>query len=77
MRLGDLIAETVTGADGKWAVMRDLTALGQGPYQLTVRGENIVAVNDVAVGEGGECSGQSNMEYTLSMSLGAEDEVTT
>jgi sialate O-acetylesterase len=75
--LGDLIAETVTGADGKWAVMMDLTALGQGPYQLTVRGENIVAVNDVAVGEVWVCSGQSNMEYNLSMSLGADDEVKT
>lgn len=57
--------ETKAGADGKWKGTLDLSAMAQGPFELTVEGKNKLVVNDVVVGEVWVCSGQSNMEFQL------------
>ncbi len=55
---------TVTGSDGSWKV--DLSKLqAGGPYVLTVKGENTLALQDVYVGDVWLCSGQSNMDFTV------------
>ncbi|HEX8911525.1 MAG TPA: sialate O-acetylesterase [Humisphaera sp.] len=48
------------GADGKWRVNLDPVEAG-GPDELTVAGNNTVAIKDVLVGEVWVGSGQSNM----------------
>src|SRR2546421_5465100 len=48
-------------AKGKWQVTLDPLTVG-GPLTLSITGKNKLAVEDVLVGEGGNCSGQSNMQ---------------
>ncbi len=66
---------TTTNAQGRWRVVLDAEAAG-GPYTLRVRGENMIAVNDVLVGDVWLGSGQSNMEWTVGQSSDAVNEVT-
>ncbi len=51
--------------DGKWKV-RVKTFEAGGPYTVVVRGKNKVVFKDVLLGEVWICSGQSNMDQTLS-----------
>jgi len=69
-------SKTATASkDGNWKVTLDkLTATGQ-PHTLTVSGSNKIELKDVLVGEVWICSGQSNMEWPLQMSLNGKDEV--
>jgi len=46
-----------------------------GPYSLTVTGKNQIALKDVYIGEVWICSGQSNMEWPLRMTTGAEQTI--
>lgn len=58
-------AATVADASGRWRV--DLAPLPatSTPGELVIRGENIVTLNDVVVGEVWLASGQSNMEWPV------------
>ncbi|AKD05388.1 sialate O-acetylesterase [Pontibacter korlensis] len=49
---------------GKWLVNLGKLQAG-GPYEMTVKGENTLTLQDVYVGEVWFCSGQSNMEMTV------------
>jgi sialate O-acetylesterase len=60
-------------AAGAWRVNLPPRAAG-GPLTLTVQGKNTVVCEDVLVGEVWVCSGQSNMEWTVSGSLNPEEE---
>ena len=62
------------GADGRWMVKLPRHEAG-GPFTLTVRGTGTVAFQDVLVGEVWVCSGQSNMEWPVSLALKPEDEI--
>ena len=68
-------ASTVAGADGKWKVVLDLEAEGDGPYVLTVDGKNKLTVLDVLVGQVWFCSGQSNMHFPVQRSSTVAAEV--
>jgi len=57
---------TVAGADGRWMVRLAKMTPG-GPYAMTIAGTNTVQVQDVLVGEVWVGSGQSNMEFTVSV----------
>ena len=61
--------------NGDWMVrLRSLDA--GGPYEITVAGENnTLTVSDVLVGEVWVASGQSNMAWTVSRSMNAEQEI--
>ncbi len=50
---------------GRWSVYLPAQAAG-GPYTLTVRGTNTIALDDILVGDLWFASGQSNMEMPLS-----------
>ena len=52
-------------ANGKWRVNLDLTKLGEGPFELVIKGNNTLTIQDVLVGEVWLCSGQSNMGFKL------------
>lgn len=72
---GDQKKSTEAGDDGRWKVTLDaLTASAEG-QTLTVAGANSVELKDVLIGEVWICSGQSNMEWPLSRSLNAEEEI--
>ncbi len=57
---------TTAGADGRWQVKLAPLKAG-GPHELTIRGDNVVTIADVLVGEVWVASGQSNMERQLGL----------
>jgi sialate O-acetylesterase len=56
----------VAGSDGRWMVRLTKLKAG-GPYDMTIAGSNTIQVHDVLVGEVWVGSGQSNMEFTVSV----------
>jgi sialate O-acetylesterase len=62
--LNKQVKSAVTDKSGKWSLTLGAESAG-GPYILTVRGKNTIAVNDVLIGEVWICSGQSNMEMPI------------
>ena len=54
------------GEDGQWRVTLDPLPANKTPQTLTVSGNNKVTLENVLVGEVWLCSGQSNMEWTVS-----------
>lgn len=71
--LGDATAKAKANDDGKWMVELPAMKAG-GPHTMTVAGTDSVKVTDILVGEVWLCSGQSNMEWTVSRSLNPEEE---
>lgn len=66
---------TITAdAGGTWQIHLGPMDAG-GPYQLTVRGKNVITFNNVMVGEVWVCSGQSNMAWSVRRSQNAEEEI--
>lgn len=67
-------AEAVADADGKWSVkLEGLAPSAEG--EMKISGKNQLAVKNVAVGEVWVGSGQSNMEWRVSSSTNAEQEI--
>ena len=70
--LGDEAASTRADQAGQWRVELPAMKAG-GPYRLAVTGADGTAMaNDVLIGDVWLCSGQSNMELSVSHSLGAD-----
>lgn len=65
--LGDAKAEATASDDGKWSAKLNTPKAG-GPFKLTIEGTNKIEFDDVLVGEVWVCSGQSNMEWSVSQS---------
>jgi sialate O-acetylesterase len=55
---------TVTGADKKWKIKLAPSKAG-GPFNMVLKGNNTITIEDVLIGDVWFCSGQSNMEYEL------------
>ena len=63
---------TVADTKGGWEVLLPPLKAG-GPFELTIKGANVLTVKNILVGEVWLCSGQSNMEWPLVNTLdGAE-----
>lgn len=60
--------------NGKWMVKLAAEKAG-GPFELTITGKNKIIIKDVLVGEVWICSGQSNMEFQVSKTMNAKDEI--
>jgi sialate O-acetylesterase len=72
-----LAGQTATGkadANGRWLATLPALAAG-GPHSLTVTGPQTVEIQDVLVGDVWLCSGQSNMQMSVSGSLNAKEEI--
>lgn len=55
----------IANKQGNWSLMLDSLSAG-GPYKMTIEGSNKIELSDIYVGEVWVCSGQSNMELTIS-----------
>ncbi len=75
VEFGDQVKSTAADSEGRWMVKLDAQSANAKGRKLTVTGENKITLNDVLVGEVWICSGQSNMEWSLSRSLNAKQEV--
>ena len=56
--------EVKSGSDGHWKAKISTPGAG-GPYSVTVKGSEVIVLNDVLCGEVWLCSGQSNMEMPV------------
>jgi len=70
---GGAAASASADKEGRWRVALESMAAG-GPHTLTVVGSNKIQIDDVLIGEVWLCSGQSNMEWTVSRSLNPQEE---
>lgn len=57
-------AQATAGPDGRWQLTLPAQPAG-GPFELEVKGQNIIRLTDVLVGDVWLASGQSNMEWPL------------
>ena len=57
--------ETATPADGKWLITLPAQKAG-GPFEIKITGSNQIILKDILFGDVWLCSGQSNMETTMS-----------
>lgn len=65
---------TATAQGGKWMVRLKPLKAG-GPFTLTIAGKNRIELKNVLVGEVWICGGQSNMQWQLRQTDGAEAEI--
>jgi len=74
VQVGAQTKSTVAAADGSWRVTLDaMPASESTPF--VVKGNNEIALKNVAVGEVYLCSGQSNMEFGILGSTNAQAEI--
>ncbi|BCM88956.1 hypothetical protein IAD21_00798 [Abditibacteriota bacterium] len=66
---------TIAGKDGIWRVVLSPLTSNSTPETLTVTGNNTLNVRDVVVGEVWLCSGQSNMDFSLSRARNGDEEI--
>ncbi|HEU4752601.1 MAG TPA: acetyl esterase, partial [Armatimonadota bacterium] len=66
---------STTAKDGRWMVRLRPLKTSSKPSQMTIRGENAVTIDNVLVGEVWIASGQSNMQWTLRDTVGAEQAI--
>ncbi len=66
-------AEGTAAADGKWTVRIVPPKVG-GPYRVSIDGDQQLELDDVLVGDVWLCTGQSNMEFGLSLENGGAQE---
>lgn len=67
-------ATATADAAGKWQTKLKTPPAG-GPFTVTVKGTNTIEFSDVLSGEVWLCSGQSNMQMTVSSSNNATEEI--
>ena len=70
---GDTVT-TKANKKGEWAVDLPERKSG-GPFELIVKGKNEIILDNILMGDVWICSGQSNMEWQLSASNNAEEEI--
>ncbi len=63
----DELYRAKAGADGRWHLSLPVPAAA-GPHELAINGTQAVTIRDVLIGEVWLCSGQSNMEWPVSLS---------
>jgi sialate O-acetylesterase len=67
-------SSTVADKQGHWETFL-ATGKAGGPFELTVKGDNLLTIKNVLVGEVWLCSGQSNMEWPLINTVDGADTV--
>lgn len=67
-------ATTKTDAEGKWT-LKVATPKAGGPHKLVISGKNMITLENILIGEVWVCSGQSNMQWTVSNSNNSNEEI--
>ena len=67
-------AKATANPAGRWQVSLETPSHGTG-HSLTIRGNNTIALKDIAIGEVWLCAGQSNMGWALGNCFNADNEV--
>ena len=67
-------AKATANEKGRWMVKVGPFEAG-GPHELTIAGKNTLTFKNVLVGEVWVCSGQSNMQWSVSQASGADAEI--
>jgi len=70
----DSAVKTSVGQDGKW-IVRVPTPKASGPHTISIKGNNTIELKNVMLGEVWVCSGQSNMQWTVSNSNNPKEEI--
>lgn len=73
--MGDRTAGAIADSGGQWKVALDLTKQGIQPSEMEISGQNRIVLRDVLVGQVWLASGQSNMGFRLSRSIGAKEAI--
>jgi sialate O-acetylesterase len=76
IRFNKQIKKTKADKTGKWFVKLNPEIAG-GPFNLMVKGKNTIEIKNILVGEVWLCTGQSNMEWSVSQSDNAKNEIAT
>ncbi len=74
IRFNKQVVSTKANLDGKWIANLKAEKAG-GPFELIVKGKNTITLKNVLVGEVWICSGQSNMEFTVSQAMNFAQEL--
>ncbi len=72
---GEQTKQAEADKDGRWQVKLEALKANATGQTLTVAGSNSIDLRDVLVGEVWICSGQSNMEWSVSNSLNPKEEI--
>ncbi len=72
--IGGSSATATAGKNGSWSVSLPAMKAG-GPHEIAINGSSKLNIKNVLVGEVWFCSGQSNMEWTVSRSLNPKEEI--
>ena len=59
---------------GKWSIVLEPMNVG-GPFKMIINGTNEIIFEDILIGDVWVCSGQSNMQWPVSKSINAEEEI--
>lgn len=74
--LGTTTASAKAGENGKWAAQLAAQKASANPLSLVVKGNNNeIALSDILIGEVWICSGQSNMEWSMSNTQHGKEEI--
>lgn len=68
-------ASVKTDRDGKWHIKLPALPAG-GPYDLVIKGNNVITLADVLIGDVWICGGQSNMQWKVNQTGYAEPDTT-
>lgn len=75
VRFLDQVKKTKADKAGYWQLQLSPVSYG-GPYTLEIKGKkNNISLKNILIGEVWLCSGQSNMEWVVSNSMNAEEEI--
>jgi sialate O-acetylesterase len=72
---GKEVVSVKSDKTGKWMVKLKAVPAG-GPFEMTIQGENKIIIKNILVGEVWVCSGQSNMEFSVSSAKESQTEIT-
>lgn len=73
VKLGQANAETTTGPDGRWSATLPPQQVTTDPLTLAATGTDVLAFENILIGDVWLCSGQSNMDWALHASDAAAD----
>ena len=73
--LGKTSANATANANGKWQLQLPAMDASNTALTLTFKGNNVIELKDVLIGEVWLCSGQSNMEWSVRQSNNAAAEI--